>query len=958
MKKSTTKIYEDLSRISVNRVPARTHYIPYETKEKAMAGNPLDSSYYYLLNGEWDFSYYKCDNDEGTDKVQIGKINVPGCWQMQGYDKPWYLNTSYEFPVDPPYISRENPLGVYEREFTISDMWKKRRTYIVFEGVASCVELFVNNKFVGFSSGSHMTSEFELTDYVINGLNTIKAKVYGYCAGSYLESQDKFRLSGIFRDVYLLSRDNDHIEDLEIFADDKKIEYLGQGECVIYDADGKIADISKPILWNAEKPHLYTAIVKCGSEYIPQKIGMRKIEVSDLGEILINGVSVKFKGVNHNDMNPYHGYYIPNEDVVKELEIMKKLNINCIRTSHYPPSPYFIEKCDEMGFYVMEEADVEDSGFLVANPGYVKIQTHFKDGMDFSDWICCDSEWENAFVDRQIRMVERDKNRACVIFWSLGNEGGYGPNFEVMSRWTKKRDKTRLIHYAGATRKPSNTSPDTVDVIGHMYSDFEYFNQWANSEGNRPEFMCEYSHAMGNGPGDICDYWDWYYSHPKAVGGCIWEWADLGIYDKNGVVRYGIDFDNEFNDGQFCLDGVVFSDRSLKAGSYEVKTAHQPMKTTLDGKILTIHNRFDFTNLNEYKLKWNLESDGEIINDGIINLDIKPHCSCDYALDFKLPNGCMYGCYLNVYLYDIDGYEVASSQHKLDVKTEKNKRVLSSDGVSIEDGKVITVIGKGFVHTIDKYTGMLLNINNLNAGITELNVWRAPISNDRHLVKKTAFFNKDMIFGENLNLQFSKIYSYDINDNRVEFDGALSGHSRYPFLRFNIVYVFYEDGAIDVELNGRVRENCIELPRLGFEFKLPKNVKKFKYFGMGPRECYCDLKNYSKYGLYESDAGNEYVPYPIPQEHGNHYGCSFVEMENGLKIEADTSFELNVSEYTSKMLTEAKHTDELIKADYITLRIDYKCAGIGSASCGPELMEKYKFNEKEIKFKFSIRNLN
>lgn len=939
------RFYEDLSKLHINREAARAYYIPYDSEEKAKKGIPAESNYYECLNGVWDFEYYDADFEEGVKKPLSGKINVPGNWQMQGYDKPWYTNVNYPFSVDPPYVPDINPLGIYSRSFSVSKDWENRRTYIVFDGVSSCFELFVNGKFVGFSSGSHMPAEFELTDFILNGKNTLTVKVRKWCAGSYLEDQDFFRLSGIFRDVYLLSRDEDHLADIEIFADDKRIEYLGEGEYKIYDADGKIADLTAPVLWNAEKPYLYTVIIKHGNEYIPQKIGMRTVATSQQGELLINGVSVKLKGINRHDTHPRYGYYMPEEEIKSELKLMKKLNINCIRTSHYPPTSYFLKLCDEMGFYVIDEADLEIHGFVSRRPGY-EYDT------DNPEWICQQDEWKDAFLDRQIRMVERDKNHACVIIWSLGNESGYGKNHAEMSYWTKNRDKSRLVHYERALEQGN---PDTVDITSYMYLELSQLEEYAKAEDPRPVFLCEYSHSMGNGPGDIADYWELMDKYPKLIGGCIWEWADHTVIGKDGTLLYGGDFDDPIHDVNFCCDGLVFADRSLKAGSLEAKAIYQPMKTSLCGSVLTVKNCYDFTNLNECTLFWSVETDGIVTSSGKIKADIPPHSSMDINLDMKLPDKCSLGCYLNVSLVDNNGYEVASCQHKTDVAVIADKPCTTSDNVCItQKNNIITVSGDGFTHTFNSVTGMLAGLNGLTDGEAQLTAWRAPTDNDRKVKSKWGYVNGDNLMGENINVLLSKAYSCEISGNVITVSGSLSGISRMPFFRYTAKYSFYDDGSVDVSLKGNVREDCVNLPRLGFEFRLPKTASAFRYFGMGPEECYCDMHHYAKIGLYESSAEAEYIPYIVPQEHGNHYMTSCLEMSNGLCFTADDTFEINVSEYTPDMLTKAMHTNELKKADFITVRIDYKNAGIGSNSCGPELIEKYAVNDKEIEFNFRI----
>lgn len=939
--------YENLEQLHINREAPRAHYIPYDTFETAAAGIPSASVFYECLNGTWDFEYFERDTDEGVKNSSKAKINVPGNWQMQGFDKPWYTNVNYPFPVDAPYVPDVNPMGVYSRSFTLPNGWDERRTYIVFEGVSSCLELFVNDSFVGFSMGSHLPAEFELTEYVKPGKNTITAKVRKWCAGSYLEDQDFFRLSGIFRDVYLLSRDKEHLTDIEILADTKTITYNGEGEYKILNADGKEDDLKNPILWNAEKPYLYTVIIKHGNEYIPQKIGMREISVSPLGELLINGVSVKLKGVNHHDTHPKNGYYIPDDELRSELELMKKLNINCIRTSHYPPTPLFLELCDELGFYVVDETDIEIHGYTTRNTGPDSGYD-----IDSMDWICRRPEWKDAFVERQIRMVERDKNHACVIFWSLGNESGYGENHVAMSEWTHKRDKTRLVHYEGATLREN---PNTVDIISYMYPSLEFVESLAKSDDMRPVYLCEYSHAMGNGPGDVADYWELFYKYPKLIGGCIWEWADHTVIGKDGTLLYGGDFGEPTHDSNFCCDGLVFADRTLKAGSLEAKAVYQPMKTELNGSEITVHNLYDFTNLDEFTLCWSVETDGLVTSSGSCAANIAPHCSESWTLDLKLPDSCTFGCYLNLSLVNSDGFELAASQHKIDVPVRRESPCISCDEVTFtQEYGIITVRGNGFTHSFNTYDGCLADINGLTCGETKLTAWRAPTDNDRNIKKKWGYIDGDNWLSENLNRLCSKVYSCTLSENSIVVDGSIAGIARAPIFRYTARYSFFNDGSIAVSLKGKVRENSINLPRLGFEFTLPADADTFRYFGMGPGESYIDMNHYTKMGMYESSASEEYVPYIMPQEHGNHYNTKCLEMENGLRFTADDAFEINVSEYTSEALTEAMHTNELKKSGNITVRIDYKNSGIGSASCGPALIEKYAVSDKDISFGFRI----
>ena len=451
--------YENLKKISENREKQRSYYIPYQSLEAALEGDKTKSDFYKLLNGEWQFKYFERDIDAKLENDEWDTIKVPSNWQMHGYEAPYYTNVNYPYPVDPPYVPDDNPCGVYSFDFEIEKGWTERETYIVFEGVCSCIYLYINDKYVGFSQGSHLQAEFDITKYIKEGKNNLRAKVLKWCLGSYLEDQDFFRLNGIFRDVYLLSREKGHIKDIDVSADTKNI-YVSCDNYEIYDQNGNKTDLSNPVLWNAEKPYLYTVVVMGKTEFIPIKAGMREVSVSADGELLINGVSVKLKGVNHHDTHPTDGYCETEEFIKDELLKMKQLNINCIRTSHYPPTPEFLNMCDEIGFYVIDETDIETHGFASRHSGYQYDQN--------DQWICRQPKWEEAFVERIERMVERDKNHACVIMWSMGNESNIGRNHDAMIAWCKNRDNSRLVHFESASITGDTAD---VDVRSSMYTD-------------------------------------------------------------------------------------------------------------------------------------------------------------------------------------------------------------------------------------------------------------------------------------------------------------------------------------------------------------------------------------------------------------------------------------------------------------------------------------------------------
>lgn len=956
------RIYENFEKTFENRLPQRSYYIPYESLEKALEGRKENSAYYKCLNGEWSFAYFERDIDVPDFISDWDTIPVPSCWQMHGYDKPGYTNVVYPHPVDAPFVPDDNPCGVYSRTFEINTVWKSRKTYIILEGVSSCHFVYVNGKYAGYSQGSHLQAEYDITPFVTEGTNTLAIKVLKWCVGSYLEDQDFFRLSGIFRDVYLLSREENHIKDVYIKADTKNISVDAENY-EIYDGTKKVERLDNPILWNAENPHLYTVVVKGESEYIPFLVGMREVSVSDRNELLINGIPVLLKGVNHHDTHPEKGYTLSESDLEKDLLLMKELNINTVRTSHYPPTPEFLNMCDKMGFYVIDETDIETHGFTT--------RTYTGNGFDVKNdiWPCQNDNFTDMFVDRMIRMVERDKNHASVIIWSTGNESGYGKNHDAMIDYARRRDNSRLIHCEDASRKGDNHN---VDIISMMYISPEDILEIAqNPKSDKPFFLCEYSHAMGNGPGDIMDYMKVFRSHSGLIGGCIWEWADHTVID-DGVCKYGGDFGELTHDSNFCCDGLVFPDRSFKAGSLSAKYAYQNFDTEFDGKKITVENLHDFTNLDKYSFVFELEVDGKTTQKKEYTFNVCPHEKAELDFPFEIPKECFFGVYLNIYMLDKDGNEKGMKQHEIQCNIIRGEESLSLY-ISKVDNERAYINGNGFSYTFNKHYGALESIikdgKELLCSKTKLTAWRAPTDNDRHARFIWGMINGDNRTGENLNRLFSKVYSCDINGNKITVTGSLAGVGRLPILTYTTEYEFFADGKIAVTLRANPREDVTKtdfstpsyrnvhlyLPRLGFEFTLAKENDTFTYYGMGDSECYCDMNCHAKVGMYKSSAQKEYVPYIYPQEHGNHIRTKMLKMDSGLTFATDGEFEFSVSEYTSDALTNATHTDELIKNGCTNVRIDYKVSGIGSHSCGPRLSQKYQVKDKEILFKFCIK---
>ncbi len=933
--------YENLAYIHENTLKPRAHYIPYDTLEKALNGEKEASAYCRYLNGEWDFTYFARDIDCPEIITAWDKVKVPSCWQSTGYENPYYTNVNYPYPLAMPYLPDDNPVGVYRRFVSVTEAEAKRKNYLVFEGVASCFELFVNGKYVGFSSVSHCTSEFAVA--LSPGENEILVKVYKWCVGSYLEDQDFFRFNGIFRDVYLLSRNPGHLFDITIGFDDKNI-YCDE-MYTVFDADGKETDLATPILWNAEKPYLYTVVVEKAGEFIPFKIGLRSQSVNQKGEFLINGVSVKLKGVNHHDTHPRDGYVMSEAFLRDELLKMKQLNINAIRTSHYPPQPCFLDLCDELGFYVIDEADIETHG--MANYEAMDEQERYM------AWPCRRPEWKDAFLDRAERLFERDKNHTCVIMWSLGNEAGYGENFEAMSKWIHTREYEilgicRLVHYEQAYRFPDTfdrskleKDPEAVDVVSRMYPDpgkvLEYYHETGDT---RPFIWCEYCHAMGNGPGDLADYWRVIEKYPFLIGGFIWEWADHTAPREDGNYGYGGDFGEETHAGNFCCDGLVFHDRGFKSGSLEAKAVYQPLKTELRGNTLTLWNKFDFTDFSEVSILWNITADGEVVCGDTLSLSTRPHCSEEVILDFEVPD-CSLGAYLTVTMFDSKGQELAFTQHLL--KNGVLPDAKAEGAIIHQDGEYARIEGDDFCYRFNTHYGYLESLNELLVSPMQLGVWRAPLDNDRII--------KGSWYGAHYDKVHHKAYAVDISENTITVTGALAPISRSEFFRYTATYTFFRDGRIDIALNGKRDVSRLYLPRLGFAFTVKED--KFRYFGYGPGEAYVDMHHGSKMGMYESCAEKEYVDYMMPQEHGNHYRTKYLQLGE-FRFVSEQGFDCNVSAYSVKELERKRHNFELEKDGLVHVRVDYKASGVGSNSCGPELLKQYQMNDETVTFRLTI----
>ena len=946
--------YENPEFLQENRLSQRSYYIPE------------NEGAYISLNGIWDFSFYERDFD--TVPSKSAPIDVPSCWQCRGYEKPYYTNVTFPFPVNPPYVPNENPMGVYTRTFDIEDTSK--RYYIVFEGVDSSLELYINGAYTGYSEGSRLQAEFDITDLVKKGENTVTAKVRKWCSGSYLEDQDCFRYNGIFRDVYLLKRPQNHIVDVDIrtVGDIVKAEFKGLATVTLFDGENKVINtltaeniaeikVENPILWNAEKPYLYRLQIECEGEVLNFDVGFVTYAINERAAFTVNGTEVKLKGINHHDTHPRNGYTMTDEEILLDLKLMKELNINCIRTAHYPPTPKFLQYCNRMGFYVMLETDIEIHGFTARYPagGYDSYDCLNSN----PEWIGNRPEWKAAYIERMERAYGRDKNHPCIFSWSTGNESGHCDNNYEMIKWLRATDKRRIIHCEDASRtaygwgQQDTSYYDRPDIHSRMYASYQDMEEYANNDKMfLPFFQCEYSHAMGNGPGDVRDYWDVIYKYPKLIGGCVWEWADH-TFIENGVPKYGGDFGELTSDENFCMDGLVSHNREFKAGTLCTKYAYQNIRFEYENEVLKITNLFDFTNLNEYFVDIITNVDGKEVKKERLTLDVAPKESAEIKIE--IPAEGELGTYLVCRLLDKEERELGLSEFELsapEIKAEK-----PCDKVEIEETEFKFVVkSANTVFEISKNLGHIESIvkdgkQQLKAPVL-LTSWRAPIDNERTVWQKWGHSN--VWEGENLDRIFDQMIEISRDENKIITKGFLSGVGRMPFLQYTVEYSFFNDGVMKVSLQGKVRENCMWLPRIGFEFKLLGEADKFSYFGRGPVENYCDMMLHTTTNWYESDTDKEFVNYSMPQEHGNHSNCRKLEMKDSLSFTACDKFEINVSRYDSMALTAAKHTDELFENGCTNVRIDYKNSGIGSNSCGPVLLEKYRLSEKNISFEFYL----
>ena len=1002
------RYYEDLSVLHENTMPARAYFIPASKRMDNLVEHREESDRMQLLNGTWKFQYFNSIYDvqepffeKDYDTENFDEIQVPSVWQMAGYDTHQYTNIRYPFPFDPPYVPQDIPCGTYAHTFVYHKDENAPKAFLNFEGVDSCFYVWINGSYVGYSQVSHMTSEFDITDLLRDGENSIAVLVMKWCDGSYLEDQDKFRMSGIFRDVYILKRPKQAISDyhiktriedmlakveiemkfysplnVKISIEDRNGAVVALGS--IAEEGTAVLEIASPELWNTENPYLYKLILETENEVIIDHIALRKIEIKDQ-VIYLNGQKIKFRGVNRHDSDPVTGFTISLEQITTDLTLMKQHNFNAIRSSHYPNAPFFYEMCDKYGFMVIDEADIEAHGpFMI----YRKEDTDYNRFKRWNEKIADDPVWEEAIVDRVKLMVERDKNRFCIVMWSMGNESAYGCNFEKALEWTKNFDPDRITQYESARYRNYDETYDysNLDVYSRMYPALSEIQEYLDKDGSKPFLLVEYCHSMGNGPGDFEDYFQMIQDNDKMCGGFVWEWCDHAIAHgtaENGktIYAYGGDHGEEIHDGNFCMDGLVYPDRTVHTGLLEYKNVYRPARVISYDKEsgeLVLHNYMDFDDLKDYvKISYELTQDGPVISKGKLpEVSAAPHSEGKINLKINVPESGK--CYLKFiyhlkkelplldedHILGFDEIEVSKEDTKCKL-AEKwiPKTVVDSELQVNENDTQIHIKGREFAYTIDKRTALFTEMKfagreYLNHPM-ELNIWRAPTDNDMYIKSewKKAHYDK----------AYTRAYTTEVVQGKhgvkITSHASVVAETVQKILDVTITWKIEAAGKIDADIAVTKDDEFPDLPRFGVRMFLDKKLSAARYFGMGPQESYCDKHQAASHGLYQANVDDLHEDYIRPQENGSHYDCEYVELNNsryGIVVSAENAFSFNASYYTQEELEEKTHNYELTESDSVVFCVDYALNGIGSNSCGPVVLEQYRFDDVLFRFQFTL----
>ncbi len=1019
---------EDQNFTRLNTTTPHATLMPYKTVGQAIKGDRYNSPYHMTLNGEWLFNWSKDPQSRPADFYKTDydcsswqKIAVPSNWQVQGFGIPLYTNVAFPFASVAPKVSVEppkhyntyenrNPVGSYKRTFTVPSKWSDREIFLHFDGVNSFLNVWIDGEYVGSSQGSRTPMEFDISGLVTPGSeHEISAEVYRYCAGSYLEDQDFWRLSGIYRNVYLFSTPKVHIRDFTIKTDldenfrnadisasifiqkysdsdklpDVRFDLYNSGKKKVWSVTGKInrsgftstgnevlvelgGEIDNPLKWSAEKPNLYKGVISLIDpdngkklEIVSTNVGFREIHIADQ-QIFINGQPVLFRGVNRHEHDPDTGHYLSHESMLKDILLMKQNNINTVRTCHYPNDPYWYELCDEYGMYLIDEANIESHGYnAVANI----------------------PEWKKMHLDRAVRMVERDKNHPSVIFWSMGNEAGRGSNFNAIVDWMHKRDDSRPVHYEGYS--------DICDVESQMYTSVEnIINEGKDNNDPRPFIMCEYAHAMGNAMGNVVEYWDAIKSSKRLIGGCVWDWVDQGIrkVDENGVsfMAYGGDFGDKPNDNNFCMNGIVDADRNVTAKLLDVRKVYQylTVKATnlKDGKLL-VTNEYDFTNLNEFVIRWDIKEDGKVVQKGKLKpLSLLPHNSIEVILPYEKPERLLPGAEytLNIYFdlrdkqtwakknftmateqFHLPWFELEGTVVTLDniysqpgYNGKKLKAVYSDNELSLEN--------KDLSVKFDKKSGMLTKLNYYGQDIISnpgpvLNVFRAPLDNDKNFARQWYSLGLNDVKLASADTVCTDEGSYWQAVTNQEYTGKNCSIS------VCVTYQFFNNGWIKIDSSITPNFSVSNMPRVGFALVLDEALQNVSWFGRGPWENYIDRCSGAFIDLYSMKVADMYEEYAKPQENGNRQDVKWAALTakngKGLLISTSNKFSFSALPYSVADLAKARHPNELPVNNNVYLNLDIAHPGVGSGSCGPDTLQKYRVTESSYVMSYCIRPL-
>ncbi len=1005
--------WENPAVFKINTEPYHSTLLPYQDVASAKTFDKSKSSFYKSLNGTWKFKWVKTpvlvpDNffQPNYSTASWDNISVPGNWQLQGnYDRPIFTNIKHPFPADPPFVPKEdtNATALYRRTFTVPETWKEKQVFLHFAGVQSALYVWVNGTKVGYHEDGMMPAEFNITPYLKKGENTLAAEVINWSDGSYLEDQDFWRLSGIYRDVYLFATPSVHIRDYHVkthldnnYKDavldltihvknySERNTSLQQVKWQLTDAGGKtivsnnikvgnIAPAEEKILnnretikdpkkWTAETPNLYLLTLQLFDangkllEVLNQQIGFRQAEIKN-GQLLVNGKAVEIKGVNRHEFDMYKGRTVSRELMVKDIKLMKQHNINAVRTSHYPNAAEWYQLCDEYGLYVMDEANLESHELWA----------------DKNIYLSEDPQWTKAFVERAEAMVHRDKNHPSVIFWSMGNETGWGRNFDSMYVHMKTIDPTRPIHYESQIPAYEKTL-SRYDIISLMYPSVQEIIRFMNEDSTRPVIICEYAHGMGNSIGNFRWYWDAFYKYPRLQGGFIWDWVDQGLRskDENGREYWNI---VNYIDGANANDGLVGPDRLLQPEINEVKKVLQNINVKAvditNGEV-EVSNGFFFKDLKDVNLTWTLLKNGTSVESGVVTqLNVQPQSSADIKIPFNsklIAPGAEYFLNFSFRLkqpnsWATKGFEIASEQIAIPSKFEFVPSINTSGlpALQLSNGLDIQVKGTGFIVVFDKNTGALKSYvangkEYLSAPVIP-NFWRVPTDNDEggkqsSYAHRWRAFGIDTVIVKPVNVETEVVQPQVVKIRAKNIMSLKKGKISYTAL-----YTVYGNGTIKTEAEFDMSENLPPLARVGMQFKFPASFSEVSWYGKGPFESYEDRKESAFVGLYKGKVADQYFPYVMPQENGNKTDVRWLMVStkdgNGLLIAGDSLLSMNVQDYSLQSLNNSKLTHQLTRGNNTYLFVDKKQMGVGGdIGWGARVHPEYLLTENKYQYSF------